>query len=88
MDMSGIFKGVQARIPRIQPLAIFSHCANHRLNLAISKVCSIASIRNSMGIISSLSNFFRNSAARFHTLEEEMRESHALRPGKHGLKKL
>lgn len=58
------------------------------LNLAISESCSIASMRNAMGIISSLSNFFRDSAARFHTLEEEMRESRALKPGKHGLKKL
>ncbi|KAJ8894584.1 hypothetical protein PR048_007248 [Dryococelus australis] len=36
-NMSGKFKGVQARITKVQFLAIYSHCANHRLNLAISK---------------------------------------------------
>lgn len=87
-NMSGKFKGVQARVSQIQPLAIYSHCANHRLNLAISKACSVASIRNAMGVISSLANFFRDSAARLNALEEEMRENHDLKPGKHGLKKL
>ncbi|KAK4873687.1 hypothetical protein RN001_013047 [Aquatica leii] len=86
--MSGIFKGVQARISQIQPLAIYNHCANHRLNLAISKACSVATIRNAMGVISSLAIFFRDSAARFKALEEEMRKNHDLKPGKHGLKKL
>ncbi|KAK4876297.1 hypothetical protein RN001_012719 [Aquatica leii] len=64
-NMSGIFKGVQARISQIQPLAIYSYCANHRLNLAISKACSVATIRNTMGVISLLAIFLRDSAARF-----------------------
>ncbi|KAK4882729.1 hypothetical protein RN001_006048 [Aquatica leii] len=87
-NMSGIFKAVQARISQIQLLAIYSHCANHKLNLAISKACSVASIRNAMEVISSLAIFFRDSAARFKALEEEMRKNHDLKPGKHGLKKL
>lgn len=73
--MSGIFKGLQARICQVQPLAVYSHCANHRLNLAITKACSIPSIRNAMGVISSLASFFRDPVARFSTLEEEMREN-------------
>nr|XP_023022689.1 uncharacterized protein LOC111510944 [Leptinotarsa decemlineata] len=57
-NMSGIFKGVQARISQTQPLEIHSHCSNHRLNLAISKACSVTS------------KFFPDSAARFKLLEE------------------
>ncbi|KAJ8885669.1 hypothetical protein PR048_011867 [Dryococelus australis] len=49
-NMSGKFKGVQARIATVQPLAIYSHYANHRLNLAISKAYSVASIRNTIGL--------------------------------------
>jgi hypothetical protein len=87
-NMSGIFKGVQARISKLQPLATYSHCTNHRLNLAISKACSVASIRNAIGVISSMATFFRDSAARFQSLEEEMHGNHNFQARKHGLKKL
>ncbi|KAJ8890273.1 hypothetical protein PR048_009781 [Dryococelus australis] len=49
-NMTGKFKGVQARIAKVQPLAIYSHCTNYRLNLAISKACSVASIRDAVGL--------------------------------------
>ncbi|KAJ8883129.1 hypothetical protein PR048_014969 [Dryococelus australis] len=39
------FPGIQARIAKIQPLAIYSHCANHRLNLGISKGGSVSAGR-------------------------------------------
>ncbi|KAJ8896481.1 hypothetical protein PR048_001825 [Dryococelus australis] len=48
-NMSGKFKGVQEHIEKGQPLAIYSHCENHRPNLTISKACSVASIRNAIG---------------------------------------
>ncbi|KAJ8895783.1 hypothetical protein PR048_001121 [Dryococelus australis] len=35
-NMSGKFKGVQVHIAKVQPLAIYSHCENHRLNLGIT----------------------------------------------------
>ncbi|XP_060870008.1 52 kDa repressor of the inhibitor of the protein kinase-like [Metopolophium dirhodum] len=34
-NMSGAFKGVQSRIASLQPLAFYTHCANHRLNLVL-----------------------------------------------------
>lgn len=85
-NMSGKFKGVQARIAGIQPLAIYSHCANHKLNLAISKACSVACIRNAIGVISSVANFFRQSAGRLRKLDEEMHDK--LKNGRHSVKQM
>ncbi|KAG8176752.1 hypothetical protein JTE90_003383 [Oedothorax gibbosus] len=59
-NTSGKYQGLQARIAKIQPLAIYSHCANHRLNLVISKASSTPSIRNAVGGISSVAIFFEN----------------------------
>ncbi|KAJ8887579.1 hypothetical protein PR048_013796 [Dryococelus australis] len=64
--MSGKIKDIQARIAK------YSHCANYRLNLAISKACSVVSIRNAFGVISSVSNFFHKSAPLIHKLETEV----------------
>ncbi|XP_063623118.1 52 kDa repressor of the inhibitor of the protein kinase-like [Cydia splendana] len=71
-NMSGKIQGVQARISSIQPLAVFTHCASHRLNLALSTACTVPSIRNAVGVISSVATFFRESAQRIHLLREEM----------------
>ncbi|KAJ8891904.1 hypothetical protein PR048_004460 [Dryococelus australis] len=80
------FPSVQARICKSTATG---HRANHRLNLAISKACSVVSIRNAIGVISSVSNFFRESAGRIHKLETEVqdRQPH-LKKGKHALKKM
>ncbi|XP_025409762.1 zinc finger MYM-type protein 1-like isoform X3 [Sipha flava] len=37
-NMSGKYHGVQARILNLQPKAIYTHCASHRLNLTLIKV--------------------------------------------------
>ncbi|KAJ8877161.1 hypothetical protein PR048_021614 [Dryococelus australis] len=37
-NMSDMFKGVQARIAHEQPLALYVHCMNHSLNLALQGV--------------------------------------------------
>ena len=34
-NMKGVHAGVQARIASIQPLALYIHCCNHSLNLAL-----------------------------------------------------
>lgn len=86
-NMSGKIKGVQARISSIQPLAFFTHCASHRLNLAISTACTISSIRNAVGVISSVANFFRDSAQRIHLLREEI-QAHLPKEKQNILKKM
>ena len=73
-NMSGRFKGVQSRILQIQPLAIYTHCASHRLNLVLIKACSVAVIRNMLGVVSEASDFISGSGPRLKLLEEKVEE--------------
>ncbi|XP_008178843.1 52 kDa repressor of the inhibitor of the protein kinase-like [Acyrthosiphon pisum] len=73
-NISGAFKGVQSRIASLQPLAFYTHCANHRLNLVLSKVSTVPSIRNTVGIITNIYNFLRESALRTQLLSEKITE--------------
>ena len=57
---------------QIQPLAVFTHCASHRLNLVLSKTCSLPLVRNMLGVVSEASDFMSRSAARVQLLEEEV----------------
>ena len=49
--MAGKENGVQARIRRNYPKAIFVHCASHRLNLVVNDLNSLPQIRNSTATI-------------------------------------
>jgi len=57
--MSGSLKGAQAIIQKKFQKAKYVHCASHSFNLSLSDGCSIQSIRNCMGIITSVWEFFR-----------------------------
>lgn len=59
--MSGQFKGCAAIVRKTYPDALYVHCANHNLNLAITHTCDISSIRNYMSTVKAVVNFFRNS---------------------------
>ena len=59
--MSGKFNGCAAKVRELYPEAIYVHCANHNLNLAITHACKIPSIRNCIGTIKELVNLFRLS---------------------------
>ncbi|XP_054706649.1 52 kDa repressor of the inhibitor of the protein kinase-like [Uloborus diversus] len=67
-NMSGPFKGVQALISEEQPLAIYTHCFSHSLNLCITKSCQIPVIRNVMGTVETVSVFLSASAHRTNAL--------------------
>ncbi|CAI6377192.1 unnamed protein product [Macrosiphum euphorbiae] len=56
--MRGLLNGVQAIIKQSYPLTLYIHCCSHSLNLAISDVCNIKSIRNAVGIIQTGCSFF------------------------------
>ncbi|XP_060845934.1 52 kDa repressor of the inhibitor of the protein kinase-like [Rhopalosiphum padi] len=56
--MSGKYKGVQAIVRAEYPKAIYVHCAAHTLNLAVSNASNIQPIRNCLGIIEKLYDFF------------------------------
>lgn len=57
--MSGQFSGVQAHIKEKYPNAVYTHCASHCLNLVVSNACSISSIRNCLGVVTNVCNFFK-----------------------------
>ena len=47
-DMSSERIGLQAMIKQHFPLAVYTHCAGHCLNLVISHSCNIPIIRNAV----------------------------------------
>ncbi|KAJ4427191.1 hypothetical protein ANN_24808 [Periplaneta americana] len=58
--MSGQFQGAQAFILKECPAALYVHCASHSLNLAISDACCVPEIRNCIGIVDKVCEFFNN----------------------------
>ena len=49
--MSGEVGGVQARIKEISPLAIYTHCYSHCLDLSIAASCQVQEVRNLISLI-------------------------------------
>jgi len=67
-SMSGVSNGVQAHIRKTCPMAIYTHCAAHSLNLAISSASNSSPIRNCMGTLSTIYDFF-NTPKRQNVLQ-------------------
>ena len=63
-NMSGKCRGVQARVKELYPLAMYTHCCNHVLNLVISTSSQLPVIRNAMATISGMCVFLSRSAQR------------------------
>lgn len=61
-NMAGARSGYNAIIKEVAPLAIYHHCAAHRLNLAIISACKISSFKNTESYIGEISRFFQFSA--------------------------
>ena len=58
-NMSGVNKGLSARMKECSPLAIYVHCYGHLLNLALQDtLTTVEPLRNTLGTIQSLYNFF------------------------------
>lgn len=72
--MSGVFNGVQAHVREKCKCALYVHCASHSLNLAISDACSVPQVRNCMGTIAKICNFFK-SPKRQNILKEKIEKS-------------
>ena len=75
--MSGHLGGVQAIIRKECPLALYTHCASHCLNLALSHACSVPAVRNCLGTVTELVSFFSHSAKRTRILENVVAEMQA-----------
>ena len=64
-NMSGIHKGVAARMKECCPRAVYVHCYAHVLNLALQDTMSeIEPLRNALGTLQSLYNFLEASPKR------------------------
>ena len=75
-NMSGKFRGVQAKIAEVQPLAVYTHCASHRLNLAIAQACKNKDVSQLLGLISNVNTFLKSSAARTAKLQSHVTEKY------------
>ena len=69
-NMSGKTRGTAARISSVYPLALYTHCASHCLNLAVVASFQEVSVRNMIGIVNRLSVFFFAHPKRQKKLEE------------------
>ena len=67
--MADKFSGLSTKILIIIPLALFTHCSFHRLNLAVAASCQIQIVRNMMDHVTSISSFFSNSPKREFLVE-------------------
>lgn len=59
-------------------MALYTHCFNHSLNLAVSKSCDLSAIKNAMGIVASVSTFLSGSAKRVNMMNEIIDEQEAI----------
>ena len=59
-SVAGCDKGLSARILRINPKALYTHCHSHGLILCVSGSCSIQCVRNVMLQIKGISYFFKS----------------------------
>lgn len=50
-NMSGKYKGVKTRISEQYPLAQYTHCCSHALNLVVMSSCDLKPIKNMIGTI-------------------------------------
>ena len=50
--------GVQAKIKEISPLAIYTHCYSHCLNLSVAASCKVQEVRNLISLINESYLFF------------------------------
>lgn len=71
-NMSGKFRGVQARIREVQPQALYTHCRAHCLNLAICHASEEPKVRNMMRTVQEIAFCFNYSAKRLLRFQEAL----------------
>ena len=62
--MSSDKQGVQAKIKKRSPMALYTHCYCHCLNLSIAASCKVQEVRNLIGLINEVYLFLKNSPKR------------------------
>ena len=63
-NMSGARSGCRTIVQQQAPMAIYTHCAAHQLNLAVVSACKIQSFKNVESYIGEIARFFKFSAKR------------------------
>lgn len=84
--MSSGKEGVQAKIKETSPLALYTHCYAHCLNLSIAATCKLSEVRNLIGLINEAYLFLNNGPKRQQLFELTLKEylpenSHSKLPG-------
>ncbi|XP_011404810.1 PREDICTED: 52 kDa repressor of the inhibitor of the protein kinase-like [Amphimedon queenslandica] len=74
-NMSGKTKGAASRICSKYPLALYTHCASHCLNLVVVASFEEKSVRNMTGVVNRLSTFFFAHPKRQKKLEEAIQNT-------------
>ena len=73
-NMAGKYSGVASRILEINDQALFTHCASHRLNLAVAASCKLQCIKNMMEFVRKIAHFFHTPKRQL--LLEQMVKKH------------
>ena len=74
-NMSRKTNGAAARISSQYPLALYTHCTSHCLNLAVVASFEEVSVRNMIGIVKRLSIFIFSPPKRQKKLEEAIQNT-------------
>jgi len=70
--MSGAFNGVKAIILEEYPMAIYTHCVSHSLNLVLNDASKLQPVKNCIGVIREISTFMRASVRRSNILKTKL----------------
>lgn len=71
-NMAGARSGVSSIVQQIAPMAMYFHCAAHRLNLAVVSACHIPAFKNTESYIGEIAKFFSFSAKRQRLLDKSI----------------
>jgi hypothetical protein len=71
-NMSGRYRGVQARVRQVIPAALYTHCKAHNLNLAIIHASKEQYARNMMNTVQEIAFSFNYSAKRLLKFRENL----------------
>ena len=69
-NMSGAKNGCKSIVQEHAPMATYTHCAAHRLNLAIVSACNIQTFKSTEACIGEISRFVKYSAKQQRLLEK------------------
>ena len=68
--MSGARSGVKSVVKGAAPMAMYYHCAAHKLNLSVVSACEISSIKNAESYVVEVARYFSFPAKRQRLLDK------------------